>query len=151
VRGKPQLGEPALTRSLEDYLRAIYVISKRKKITRVRDISKFLKVKPSSVTYSLKKLSNLGLINYEKHGYVTLTTKGVELAKKLDKRFKVLEDFLADVLGVPDKIAEIDACNLEHYLHQETMDRLREFIEFLRENSAGNKIISEFKKQYRKK
>jgi len=138
-----------LSRSLEDYVRAIYVISKRKKVARVRDIANILKVKPPSVIYSLKKLSNIGLITYEKHGYIELTKKGLRVAKGLSGRFETIENFLINVLGVPKEVAETDACNLEHYLNEETVNRLKKFIEFLEDDPESQKIVEKFKKFYK--
>ena len=45
-----------LSRSLEDYVRAIYVISKRRKVARVRDIANILKVKPPTFMKSENKM-----------------------------------------------------------------------------------------------
>lgn len=148
MRQKPQLSEAKLSRSLEDYLRAIYVICRRKRVARVRDIARLLKVKPSSVTYSLKKLSKMGLVEYEKHGYVILTEEGLKVAEGLSGRFHVIENFLVSVLGVPPEIAEADACSLEHFLNKETVDRLKKFIEFISKNPEGANLIRKFQKYF---
>lgn len=137
-----------LSRSLEDYIRAIYLVMRRNKVARVKDIAKILKVKPPSVTYSLKRLSNMGLITYQKHGYISLTEKGLDVAKGLSGRFETIENFLINVLGLPKEIAEADACNLEHYLNEETVRRLKKFIEFLDKDHESQKIIDKFKKIY---
>ncbi len=139
-----------LTKSLEDYMRAIYILSKRSKVVRVKNIAEMLKVKPSSVTFALRKLSEIGLIEYEKHGYVDLTEEGLKIASKLSKRYRSIEYFLESILGLPRKIAEIDACNMEHHLHDETIDRIRLFVKFVEENPKRVKLIGEFLKYYEK-
>ena len=121
---KSQIG---LTKALEDYLKVIYIIQivKKKRIVRVRDIALFMQVKMSSVTSALKKLSDLGLINYSKRNYVELTDEGKELASKLYKRWEVIYLFLKDVLKVKEEIARRDACKIEHVISKETYDAIR--------------------------
>jgi len=137
-----------LTKSLEDYMRAIHILKSRKKVIRVRDIAKLLKVKPSSVTSALKKLSEMGLIKYEKYEYIDLTDKGTEVAHELSKRYRDIERFLERVLGLPKEIAEVDACNIEHYLHDETVSRIRSFIEFIERSPNRAELINEFLHYY---
>ena len=143
---------PGLTRSLEDYVRAIYVLRKRKRVVRVKDIALFLNVKPSSVTNSLKKLANAGLVDYEKREYVDLTEEGLRVAEELSERYRNIKDFLVRVLGVPEDIAEVDACSMEHYLHPETAERLKRFIEFINRSpeELGPKFLEYFKRYYEK-
>ena len=140
-----------LTKSLEDYMRAIHIINKRKKVVRVKDIAKLLKVKPSSVTFSLKKLSEMGLIEYEKHGYIDLTERGLRVADKLSNRYRSIECFLERILGLPREIAETDACSMEHYLHDETVDRIRKFVKFIEETPEKMELINEFSNYYKRK
>ena len=140
-----------LTRSLEDYMRAVYILSKKKRVVRVRDISKLLGVKPSSVTSALKKLSRMNLVEHRKHEYVALTEKGRVLANKLSDRYRNIERFLEKVLGLPREIAEVDACNMEHHLHDETVDRIRVFVEFIENDPSGAELVNKFIKYYSRK
>jgi len=151
TKNNARLQKYKLTKSLEDYIRAIFILSKRKKVVRVKDIAKLLKVKPSSVTFSLKKLSEMELIEYEKHGYVDLTEKGLKVANKLSSRYTSIEIFLEKILGLPKEIAETDACSMEHYLHDETVDRIGKFVKFIEEAPERMKLIKEFSNYYRKK
>lgn len=141
--------ERELTRSLEDYMRAIYVLSKRNKVVRVKNIAEMLKVKPSSVTFALKKLLKMGLIDYEKRGYVDLTEKGLRVASRLSNRYRSIEHFLENILGLSREIAEIDACNMEHYLHDETIERIEAFVKFVENDPGGAELINRFLKYYR--
>ena len=144
---------PGLTRSLEDYIRAIYVLRKKKKVVRVKDIASLLNVRPSSVTTSLKKLATAGLVDYEKREYVDLTEEGLRVAEELSERYRNLKDFLVRVLGVPEDIAEVDACSMEHYLHPETAERLKRFVEFISEcpEDIGPRFLEYFKRYYEKR
>ncbi len=120
-----------LSQSLEDYLEAVYLIEKEKKVVRVKDISSLLKVKKPSVVSALKVLEAKGLINHEKYGYVELTPEGRREARRVYRMHRILKKFLVKVLGVEESVAEEDACMIEHYLHQKTFDRLVKFLEFI--------------------
>jgi len=142
------MGDHKLTRSLEDYMRAVYILSKRKRVVRVRDISRLLGVRPSSVTSALKKLSRMNLVEYKKHEYVVLTERGRAIADKLSDRYRSIERFLEKVLSLPKEIAEVDACNIEHHLHDETVNRIRMFVKFVEECPSGVELVREFAKYY---
>jgi DtxR family Mn-dependent transcriptional regulator len=120
-----------LSHSLEDYLEAILIISQNKKTVRVKDLVKRQGVKTSSVIGALKKLGNRGLVEHELYGYIELTSKGIKEATKIYEKHKVLYKFLTKVLGVNKNIAEKDACLIEHYISDDTFDKMIKFIRFI--------------------
>jgi len=111
----------------EEYLEAMYILFLKKKSIRVKDLAKLLGVKPSSVVNYLKKLRNLGLISYEKYDVIALSPEGEEIAKRIYRRHEIIKRFLTDILGVPEDIAEEDACYIEHGIHEETFKKIEEF------------------------
>jgi len=117
--------------SMEDYLEAIAVISRERPAARVSEMSRLLGVKKPSVTAALKKLSAEGLVQHERYGYVNLTPKGARIAEKVYKRHNTLQCFLTDILGIDPKIAQEDACKIEHAISNDTADRLAKFVEFV--------------------
>ncbi len=117
--------------SLEDYLESIFVLKQKKKIVRVKDLARYLKVKAPSVIGALRKLKEKNLIVHEYYGYIELTEEGVNKAKVLYEKHIMLKKFLHGILGVDGKIAETDACKIEHYLSKETLERIIEFINFI--------------------
>ena len=123
-----------LSHSLEDYLEAILVIESKKKIVRVRDIMEYMGYKVSSVNRALKVLSQKGLVFHEKYEYVELTQKGATIAQKIYEKHKTIFKFLNQFLKVNEKIAVKDACNVEHYLSEDSFNKLTEFIEYLEQN-----------------
>lgn len=120
-----------LSPSLEDYLEAIYLITMKGRVPRVKDISSSLKVKTPSVVSALKSLERRGLVQHERYGYIELTEKGKMEAERIYRMHRVLRQFFQDVLGVESTIAEEDACTIEHYLNQQTFERLVKFLEFI--------------------
>ena len=108
----------------EDYLKIIASIVEEKGYAKVKDVAKEMKLGPSTVTGMFKKLDKKGYINYEKYGGVTLTDKGTEIAHKTKETYGMLKEFLMH-LGVSEKIAEEDACKIEHILNPKLQKHLK--------------------------
>ena len=117
--------------SMGNYLENIYTLSLDRKVVRVRDIAKEIKVKMPSVNGALKKLAELGLIRHERYEFVELTDKGEGIARRILRRHEILQSFLSDVLKVSEKVAAEDACQIEHILSRETIEKLLAFLEFI--------------------
>ncbi len=115
-----------LTRTLQEYLKSIYRLKVEygKRVIRVKDIAAELKVTMPSVTDAMKRLSKLGLVYYERYGFIDLTRDGEKVAKELYERWTVLKHLLHDILGIPEDMASTDACNMEHDLSKETAERI---------------------------
>jgi DtxR family Mn-dependent transcriptional regulator len=80
---------------------------------------------------AIKNLAEKGLVNHEHYGYVELTPKGEEVAQEIYHRHQVLTQFLSKILGLDPKLAEQDACKIEHYISPLTLERLVKFVEFV--------------------
>lgn len=132
------------SKAQEDYLEAIYNTISRKGYARTKDISRELEISPPSVTEMLKKLDKEELVNYEKYGGVTLTSRGEKLAKAVKSRHDTLRSLLKIIL-VSDKTAEEDACKMEHELSPETIEQLTKFIKFVENAPIYPKWLEHFK------
>ncbi|WP_297460863.1 metal-dependent transcriptional regulator [Thermococcus sp.] len=117
----------------EEYLEAMYILHKNKGVIRVKDIAKMMKVKPPSVVDALKKLAEKGLVEYEKYDRILLTEEGKRIAEETYSKHLLLTRFFTDILGIPPEIAEHDACQFEHYVSKITVERIREFAQFIQE------------------
>ena len=135
------------TERTEDYLEALDIIISEKGYAQVKDVSKLLGVGPPSVTEMFQKLGETGYINYEKYSGVTLTSKGKKIAEKTRKKHDTLKNFLL-ILGVNKKIANEDACRIEHVVNPETMDRLTKFVDFARHVGEEPRWLDHFKHFY---
>ncbi|HDM25229.1 MAG TPA: metal-dependent transcriptional regulator [Thermoplasmatales archaeon] len=120
---------------IEEYIEVIYELEKNNKIANTVKIASKLEIKPGSVTEFLQKLEKIGLIQYQPYYGVKLTPMGEKLAKSLEKKHKTLAKFFYEILGVNKKIAEKDACEIEHHVSRETIEKLIDFIE----NMKGRK------------
>lgn len=120
-----------LTRSLEDYLETIYELVRQHKYARVRDIARARDVKAGSVSPAMRRLADLGLIEYHQREYIGLTQQGEDQARRIFSRHQILTRFFTDLLQLPEAVAREDACAMEHNLSDEAMDRLVRLFEFL--------------------
>lgn len=116
-----------MTKSLEDYIEVVYVLIQEKRRARVRDIAGKLKVKMPSVVKAIGELKKLGLVEQEPYGDVELTAKGRRIATIILNRHNKIREFLMRI-GVSRRIADKDACLMEHILSAETMDKIRDFL-----------------------
>jgi len=115
----------------EDYLEAILSLVKGKGFARVGELAKRFDCSSATVTEMLDRLSTKQLVNYEKYvREVTLTERGRSIAEEVDRRHRIIKEFLI-ILGVEERTADEDACSMEHILHEDTLDRLEKLIEFV--------------------
>jgi DtxR family Mn-dependent transcriptional regulator len=136
-----------LSSSLEDYLEAIFNLSKESNIARSKDIAKSLGVSRASVTGALRVLKEKGLANYKPYDYVTLTETGQATASEIAKKHKILKSFFTDVLGIESKTAQEAACKAEHALGPGIIAKLLCFIEFVSHSSKnGCDLAGQFQK-----
>ena len=114
-------------RSSEDYLETILILSERLPVVRSIDIAIELNFSKPSVSVAMKHLKESGKINVSTAGYITLTDTGKEIAEKVYERHRVLAQMLV-TLGVNEKIANEDACEMEHVISEETFRAIQNHI-----------------------
>jgi DtxR family Mn-dependent transcriptional regulator len=114
----------------EMYLKVIHGLIEENKVARVKDIADRLGVTKSSVSGALKSLSDKKLIDYDPYSFVTLTPKGERVASELLNKYRILTDFLVNVLSVPEEVAEENACRMEHVVDNFVLERLVQFLRF---------------------
>ena len=95
------------------------------------DVARALNVSRASVNKSLGGLKQDGYIEQEPYGTIYLTDRGFEVAKETRKRHNALRKFLTKVLNVSYETADIDACEMEHAISEETAEKLYKYLETL--------------------
>ena len=119
-----------MSNSTEEYLEALYTLTKDGETASTTAISKRLKVAPASVTEMLGKLSDEGYVNYQPYQGVTLTSKGFKMAEKMARKHRLLERFLHDMLGIGKSKIHDEACAMEHALSDETARALCQTLKY---------------------
>ena len=132
-----------LTKALEDYLKVIYRIQEEHGSAAVSDIADEMGVKNPSVTFALQRLDKLGLVNYRKYRNVTLTEEGKRIAESLQCVYRTLKEFFL-LIKVDKKIADIDACQIEHIAHNQTINRLMQFLDFVEKEPDCKTVFDKF-------
>jgi len=111
-------------KSTQDYLKAVYGLSRNGDLVSTTEISHRLDVAPASVTEMLKKLSEEGYVKYSPYHGSTLTEKGLQEAQKVTRKHRLLETFLSDVLHIGKDKVHREACQMEHALSDEAEESL---------------------------
>src|SRR5581483_11151223 len=90
----------------------------------------------------LHRLDELGFVTYAKYKGTKLTRRGVRAAVEMIRHHRLLELYLANVVGMPwDKVhAEADA--LEHHISEDLESRLDELLGFPTTDPHGDPIPS---------
>ena len=118
------------SRAEQDYLLAIYQISKNKGVARTTDLAKALRIKSPSVTDMLNKLRNKNLILYKKYEGARLAPAGLKVAKSQLISQVAFKKFLKRIF-IPSHLIEKDAHVLEHGLSATTMRQFSKFVQFI--------------------
>lgn len=136
--------EEVLSSGLEDYIEAIYVAHLNDTILKGAALARKLNVSRASVSEALNRLVGKGLVNYSSYEAITLTEKGLTLAKKVYNKHHVLKNFFEKVLNVTPIEAGENACKIEHIISQNVLDKMIKFTTFVQEHPE---ISSKFKEE----
>ena len=117
-----------ISKSLEEYLKTIYVIEKQEGKVRVTDIANSMNCTKPSVNKAVNNLKRNGLLNYETYGSIELTTAGENLAKKILATYDIVYLFLKDILKLEEKEAEEEAEKLKSSMTDKTINKLAKYI-----------------------
>lgn len=129
-----------LSPSLEDYLEAVYTLSRENGFARACAVSRRLKVSKPSVSSAVKTLAVHGLLEQERYGGIRLSPAGEKLGAEISSRHSTLKDFFTSVLRMQPETAERDACRAEHALSREALSRISALAAFLK-SPAGSKAL----------
>ncbi|MCB0507004.1 MAG: metal-dependent transcriptional regulator [Chitinophagales bacterium] len=130
-----------LTATEENYLKYIYQLGEAQSgLVKTNDLAYKLEHSAASVTDMLKKLADKKLLTYTKYYGVSLTKTGLHIAKKVLRKHRLWETFLAKNLKFTwDKIHDI-AEQLEHIQSDELTDKMDEYLGFPKFDPHGDPI-----------
>lgn len=109
----------------EDYLEAILVLSRKGKIPSPEELAVKLKADPSEIRKDLAVLALEGFITRDADSHILLTASGEKLAGTIERKHRVLQRFFTDILGMDNGIASDEACQVEHEVSDEAVEKLR--------------------------
>lgn len=112
----------------ENYLEAIYMLGEKRGNVRSIDVVNHLGFSKPTVSVAVHTLERNGFLTISHEGFLCLTDAGLEIARRMYERHKVLSSILIR-LGVPEDIAAEDACKLEHDLSAISFEKIKEFFQ----------------------
>lgn len=113
-----------LSRSVEDYLKAIYQLTEREPDAATSDIAQRLGVAPASVTGMVKRMTESGLLEHEPYRGARLTAQGRQAALAVVRRHRIIEAYLINTLGYDWANVHDEAERLEHAVSDELIERM---------------------------
>ena len=118
--------DPNLSKSEREMLKAVYRLTKGGSDGHTGALAEHLSVAPGTVTATVKRLAERGLVDHRPYKGVELTREGRQVAIAAIRRHRIVERFLSDMLGYPWNEADRLAGAFEHELPQEIEDRIYE-------------------------
>lgn len=115
-----------LSASAEDYLKAIYAIGNGQSPVTISALAERLGITAASVSGMVRRLAEQGFLTHEPYHGVTLTDLGRLRALETLRRHRVIETYLASVLGYSWDRVHAEAERLEHAASDELIDRMAE-------------------------
>ena len=117
-----------VSKALEEYVKAMYVLSKQNGQIRVTDIANKMNISKASVNKAVKNLKEEGMLDYEAYGEIKLTQEGENLAKKILEAYDIGVLFFRDVLNLNEEQAIKDAEGLKTSISDEAFNSLARYV-----------------------
>ena len=111
----------------EMYLETIHVLYKRTGAVRAIDVCEYMGYSKPSVSRAMGILKNAGYIEVDKHGFITLTENGLDVANRMYERHTLLTELFIR-LGVDEAIAADDACKIEHHISEQSFEAIKNYL-----------------------
>jgi DtxR family Mn-dependent transcriptional regulator len=104
----------------ENYAKALYELqAKGEPAVGTTAVAERLGVTPASASGMLRRLADEGLVEYERYHGARLTPEGERVALEMIRHHRLLELFLAEVLGMRWDRVHSEAEVLEHHISEE--------------------------------
>jgi DtxR family transcriptional regulator, Mn-dependent transcriptional regulator len=134
------VSKPDLSISIQDYLKEIYKLQGSGHRATTTAIARAMGVAPSSATSMLKKLAALGLAEHAPYRGVELSEAGTKIALEVIRHHRLLEQYLAETLGLGIDAVHAEADRLEHVISEELEARIDEQLGYPTHDPHGDPI-----------
>jgi DtxR family Mn-dependent transcriptional regulator len=131
---------PALTRSKQDYLKALYELAPGSETVPTSRLAARLEVSAPSVTNMLGRLAAERLVAHAPRAGARLTAEGRRRALEMVRRHRILETFLVRVLGFDWSEVHDDAEILEHHVSDRVLQAIDRLVGHPEEDPHGRPI-----------
>jgi DtxR family Mn-dependent transcriptional regulator len=113
----------------ENYLKALYFLDEQDSRINLTELSQHLGVSKPTANNMIKRLEELGWVNYQRYKPVSLTEKGRKAAALIIRKHRLTEMFLHRIMGFGwEEVHEI-AEQMEHIQSDKLFARMDEMLE----------------------
>lgn len=132
-----------ITESVENFLVAIYRITRSAAYARTKDIAADMGVSLPTISEKIVRLARQGYLEHQwRHG-VMLTSEGRRVALRVLRKHRLIETFLVEVLHFPIDEVNDEACRLEHVVSDRFMEAIDRMLGFPELDPHGHPIPSD--------
>jgi DtxR family Mn-dependent transcriptional regulator len=140
-----------LSEAQEDYLKQVLLLGSGGEgmgrlqdtaVVSTQELANRMQVRPASVTGMLKKLSELGLVEYEAYRGVRLTEAGYKVALEVLRHHRLIEAYLHQALGYGWDEVHAEAEKLEHHISEAFEQRIAQWLGHPSHDPHGDAIPS---------
>ena len=110
--------------TLEQYLEAVYQLSKKSPLVKSIEVSHLLDVNRPDVFRALKTLKMCGYIDQQPYGRILLTPKGKSKAEQCLAIHQLVADYFTDTVGLSREDATANAYKVVHVLSDTAINKL---------------------------
>jgi DtxR family transcriptional regulator, Mn-dependent transcriptional regulator len=129
-----------LTEAMQHYLREVYKLEADGTRATTTSVAEAMEVSAASASVMLKRLAALGLLEHVPYRGVALTDDGRRVALEVIRHHRLLEQYLAETLGVPLDQVHAEADRLEHALSEEVEKRIDALLGYPTHDPHGHPI-----------
>ncbi len=129
-----------LSRSQQDYLKALYALAPGGEMVTTSHLAARLAVSAPSVTHMLGRLSAERFVVHTRRAGARLSPRGRRAAIEMVRRHRILETFLVRVLGLDWSLVHEDAEVLEHHISDRVLDAIDRLMGHPVEDPHGHPI-----------
>lgn len=117
-----------ISETIQMYLETILILSRGGAPVRSVDVAAHMGYARPTVSERMKRLRANGYITMDDSALITLTDKGLAIARPILERHNLLARMLMTI-GVSEETAFRDACRIEHDISEETFQCLKRHLD----------------------
>lgn len=129
-----------LSQAVEDYLKAIYKLESEDKGAATSRLAQAMDVSSASATNMIKRLAEMGLVDYQSYKGARLTDAGRKIALEIIRHHRLLELYLLEVMGYSWDEVHDEAEKLEHHISEQFEDKIAELLDNPTHDPHGDPI-----------
>lgn len=129
-----------LSQAVEDYLKTIFTLESEGDKATTTKIADALEVSSASATNMVKRLSKMGLVDYQSYKGASLTKSGRKIALEIIRHHRLLELYLLEVMGYSWDEVHDEAEKLEHHISEQFEDKIAKLLDDPTHDPHGDPI-----------